>query len=587
MYREVIEHPWSIPDEIKKHLDLNSGNDRGRVYRIAPETGAARIGRPVTLGGEPSEELGRTLAHSNGWHRDTAQRLLYERQDRSVVPSLENLLRSGSGVSKLHALGVLEGLNALSESSLGAGLQAPEAAVRERALALLERRDPPLPSASGVWAKAAALSADETPRVRFQLAVTLANGFKRGGSPSMDAALLQLARRDHRHPWIGPALLSAPAPVVSRVLFAPLSKDAAFAGEAAPFLARLFEVQAASVSESGREELVELLAKRHPEPEVLQAVSEGFRRAGTTLEKADRQGVLSPAFKAAADMAADGGKPVAARLSALQMLAVAPPALGVPALRACLVAGQPDEIQAGAVEVFLGQVAADGSKAVLGEWAGLGARSRDAALRGLLVRETWTELLLAAVAEGKIAAADFSAAQVQSLVRSKSAKLSALAKKSLASVLPQSRESVVEKYKVAASRRGDAKRGHEVYTQRCLACHRAGTEGLQVGPDLVTVKTKGRDALLTAILEPNKEVAAQYLVFTVQTKDEQSFSGFIAEDTAESLTLVMPGGIRQTVRRSNIKGTSSSGQSLMPEGIETGMSVEDMAGLLTFIETLP
>ncbi len=375
--------------------------------------------------------------------------------------------------------------------------------------------------------------------------------------------------------------------MVSRVLFAPLSQDAAFAGEAAPFLARLFEVQAASVSESGREGLLALLAKQHPASEVLRAVSDGFRRAGTTLEKADRQGVLSPAFNAAADTAADGRKPVEARLSALRMLAVAPPALGVPALRACLAAGQPDEIQAGAVEVFLGQAAADGAKAVLGEWAGLGARSRDAALRGLLVREPWIELLLAAVAGGKIAAADLSAAQVQSLVRSKSAKISALAKESLASVLPKSREAVVERYKEAASRRGDSKRGHDVYSQRCLACHRAGAEGVPVGPDLVTVKTKGRQALLTAILEPNKEVAAQYLVFTVQTKDDQSFSGFIAEDTAESLTLVMPGGIRQTVRRSNIKGTSSTGQSLMPEGIETGMSVEDMADLLTFIETLP
>jgi putative membrane-bound dehydrogenase-like protein len=37
MYREVIEHPWSLPPGIKKHLDLNSGNDRGRIYRIVPE----------------------------------------------------------------------------------------------------------------------------------------------------------------------------------------------------------------------------------------------------------------------------------------------------------------------------------------------------------------------------------------------------------------------------------------------------------------------------------------------------------------------------------------------------------------------
>ncbi len=36
MYRETIEHPWSIPDDIRGLLDLRSGEDRGRIYRIAP-----------------------------------------------------------------------------------------------------------------------------------------------------------------------------------------------------------------------------------------------------------------------------------------------------------------------------------------------------------------------------------------------------------------------------------------------------------------------------------------------------------------------------------------------------------------------
>ena len=37
MYREVIEHPASLPPDIKKHLDLTSGRDRGRIYRIVPD----------------------------------------------------------------------------------------------------------------------------------------------------------------------------------------------------------------------------------------------------------------------------------------------------------------------------------------------------------------------------------------------------------------------------------------------------------------------------------------------------------------------------------------------------------------------
>jgi putative heme-binding domain-containing protein len=124
------------------------------------------------------------------------------------------------------------------------------------------------------------------------------------------------------------------------------------------------------------------------------------------------------------------------------------------------------------------------------------------------------------------------------------------------------------------------------YMARCIACHRAGAMGIAVGPDLITVKTKGRDGILTAILEPSKEVAAQFIAYTVSTKDGQTFNGIIAKDDASSLTLRLMGGIEQTIQRSNIKGTSSTGSSLMPDGLETGMSVQDMADLISFVEEL-
>jgi putative heme-binding domain-containing protein len=62
--------------------------------------------------------------------------------------------------------------------------------------------------------------------------------------------------------------------------------------------------------------------------------------------------------------------------------------------------------------------------------------------------------------------------------------------------------------------------------------------------------------------------------------------GFIVKDDASGVTLRMIGGAEQTIQRSQIKGSSSSGLSLMPEGIEAGMDVQAMADLLTFIEEL-
>src|SRR6185503_10221987 len=55
MYREVIEHPWSIPEAIKKHLDLNSGNDRGRIWRIVPER--FQQPKPPKLGSATTAQL--------------------------------------------------------------------------------------------------------------------------------------------------------------------------------------------------------------------------------------------------------------------------------------------------------------------------------------------------------------------------------------------------------------------------------------------------------------------------------------------------------------------------------------------------
>ena len=156
----------------------------------------------------------------------------------------------------------------------------------------------------------------------------------------------------------------------------------------------------------------------------------------------------------------------------------------------------------------------------------------------------------------------------------------------LADVIPPSRDVVTAKFAPSIDLAGDAPRGQGIFQRACVICHRAAGQGMEVGPDLLTVKNKGRAALLTAILDPNKEVAAQYMSFLVQTRAGESYLGVIAEDTATQLTLKMPGGVAKTILRADVSGSSSDGRSLMPEGLEGGLSTQDMADLLTYIETL-
>jgi len=198
VYREVIEHPLSLPAEIKKHLDLTSGRDRGRIYQIV----TAGSNRPATipLNDESSEELVQVLAHPNAWHRETAARLLYERKDVSVTKSLRKLARvSPSPLGRMHALYVLDGLGRLDDAMLLTGLNDSHDQVRKHAVRLAER----VPFTHELLTKMDELIDDPSLEVRYQLAFTL-------GTLKTDSRVARLARLLRQNPndrWMQTAVL--------------------------------------------------------------------------------------------------------------------------------------------------------------------------------------------------------------------------------------------------------------------------------------------------------------------------------------------------------------------------------------------
>ncbi len=580
MYREVIEHPWSLPEEIKRHLDLNSGNDRGRIFRIVPENPAWKRRSNVALGRATTAELVATLAHSNGWHRDTASRLLHERQDKSAVPLLANLIReSASPLARHHALGVLDGLGALDEGAVATALADQDPQVRERAIALAEKLVAGGMPAGRLVEKLAGLADDPSARVRMQLAFTAPV------MPTLAPAYARLAERDFADKWISAALLSGSPEMVTSVLFPAMTRDPALAKKAAPFVAHLVEIRAAAKPAGGYAALIDFIAQPGTSPLWLRALGDGLRRAGTTIEKADAGKKLEAVFTRAAATAADARAAGAARLEAIELLGVASLAQSREPLAASLAPGQPEEVQVAAVRALAAHAQPAVAPTLLSHWQ-YAPKARAAVLSALLAREDRTKALLDAIERGKVPPADLSASQVESLARHKNATLKARAVTILASVIPPSREAVAAKFQPAITTKGEAGRGKTLYTGRCSICHRAGGEGLELGPDLITVKTRGRDSLLAAIIDPHKEVAAQYIAYEVNTKDGNAYLGMIARDDATSLALKIMGGAEISVPRANVKGSSSSGKSLMPEGLEAGLSVQDMADLLTFIEEL-
>lgn len=140
MYRQHIETPLSIPEDLQKDMDFNAGNKYGRIYRIVP--GDAGTYKPVTpnLKNATSADLVKTLTHQNRWWRLTAQRLLLERQDKSVLPAVRDLFAKNEDPRfRLHALYVLEGMDALDAATVKVAMKDPSAGVRENAVILSER----------------------------------------------------------------------------------------------------------------------------------------------------------------------------------------------------------------------------------------------------------------------------------------------------------------------------------------------------------------------------------------------------------------------------------------------------------------
>jgi putative heme-binding domain-containing protein len=108
-----------------------------------------------------------------------------------------------------------------------------------------------------------------------------------------------------------------------------------------------------------------------------------------------------------------------------------------------------------------------------------------------------------------------------------------------------------------------------------------GAEGNDVGPDLGALAGKDVSTLLVAILDPNRAVEARYVNYTALTRDDREWSGIINSESGNSITLRAPGGREETLLRSELKGLTSSGLSLMPEGLEKLLTPQDMADLLS------
>ncbi|MCB0837914.1 MAG: c-type cytochrome, partial [Bacteroidetes bacterium] len=146
------------------------------------------------------------------------------------------------------------------------------------------------------------------------------------------------------------------------------------------------------------------------------------------------------------------------------------------------------------------------------------------------------------------------------------------------------RREAIQKMRPALELAGNNKHGSELFMTNCSSCHQYGDKGQNVGPVLTEISRKSRESLLHDILDPNAAVDTRYVNHQVKTQDGKIYLGIISRETDTEITLQSMGGQEVTLGKNQVESLTSQGISMMPEGLEEGMSVQDMADLLAFLQ---
>jgi len=294
---------------------------------------------------------------------------------------------------------------------------------------------------------------------------------------------------------------------------------------------------------------------------------------------------LDSSRKSALKTALDGQSTEAHRVSAIQLLSCFPFHQVRNALVQLLDQAQPAPVQIAALKALADYPDSEVADQLLQRWRQFTPDVRNEAFRALLSHESRTLALLGAAERGEVSLTATDASRRELLLRHRNEEIRALALKVFGEATRKDRNAVVEDYRPALRLEGDSKRGSAVFERICTACHALNGKGTAVGPDLTSSTSRDSEALLVNILDPNRYVPPNYVQYTVEDRQGRVFNGVIASQTATSITVKGGQGVTDTILRTDIKEMQSSGLSLMPEGLETAVNHQEMADLISFLES--
>ncbi len=226
---------------------------------------------------------------------------------------------------------------------------------------------------------------------------------------------------------------------------------------------------------------------------------------------------------------------------------------------------------------------------LIGHYPRLRPEAQTAAIDTLVSRPEFAAALLSAVEQKKIEPRDISAFHARQIRSFENEELSA----KLAKEWGEVRASAADKQKLMAEwkeklspavTQADLSAGRALFAKTCANCHVLYGEGKSAGPDLTGGNRRNLDYLLENLIDPSGLVAADFRMTVFQTKDGQTISGVIVEQTDKTVTLQTQQE-RITIPRADVVRTKRSNLSLMPDGLLTPLSPEQVRDLVGYLMT--
>ena len=608
MYREIIEDYSAIPRFLQQQYGVAYGDKHGRIWRLVS---AEKPSREIeNLNAKSSADLVPYLADGDSWWRETAQRLLIERKDDTVIPAIRQIAREGrTPQAKIHALHTLAGLDALTADDPLSGLVDADYTVRVHAMQLAE---PFLDTSDTLRSRVMEMAGNGDPRIRLQVAMSL------GESSSFEVlpVLVALARDHGTDRWMPNAILSSASPFAvelftelleqrpvsdgTKKVIQPLAatiggkRNAEEIGLAldaiaesqpdlqGPCIAGLIQGFAegkaeGTLDEKGTAGLVKLLNEAKP-----QIRAQAVKLASLLLPSSAPE--LQSVFSSATTTALDDETDLPKRENAIAILARAPYAVFAPTVTELLDVRQSPDLQLATVNSLAGSDSAEVTKILLEGWERYTPKVQDAVLDALFARTDRAAALLTALENGDIKLIDINPFRRERLMKARSYGIRKRAKELFAekAIDPELEERAVA-YRDALSHDRDIERGKGLLAKHCLVCHKLGSEGYEVGPNFVEVANTPDDGLLQEILAPSRKIDPQFRNFVVVTTSGKVLNGVIASESATSVTLRQEQGKSTTILRKDIDEMNASDVSLMPADLHKNLSPQDLADLLGYL----